>query len=352
MKKFKLKRLASLMMAGVMAVTLSSCANKNNSGANTLENSSIVEIQDNEDLITDVQKFKIYDWKPIAVDIEETEMRNGEVGYIIPNNYYPYSIDSKKPIPEIFEILETNKEYQIISGAKYSKPDGTSYYRGFNGAVAIYKPYYDILKLKETNEEKFNKTLEELKAKYGEDSTQYKMFADVDNIKKIATDVYYSNLKNKISIVDMQKFKIYDWKPIAVDIEETEMENGEVGFIIPNDYYPYPINTVRPIAQNARILEENPEYTIFGVTKVFYPDGTAGCRDFSGCVAIYEPYFNILKLKELNNLVFEKNMEDVRIFYGEDSLEYKTFLEADNIKEIATDVYYNTLNKLTLTKDF
>lgn len=130
------KRIASFGVATTLALTMSSCSNSIEKNSENTETgfSTSLELEYNSEL-------------PIAVPIESVVMENGKIGYKMPQSYYPYIVDENLPIPGMTTILEETAEYQILGGCDAINDNGTTTYCGFEGAVAIYKPYWLLLSL-------------------------------------------------------------------------------------------------------------------------------------------------------------------------------------------------------------
>lgn len=177
------KRMTSFGVATALALTMSSCSV---SGDKKIDSSNEfnVEIMLGNNFNNEINNYGKNEFKaekevvtpPIVVPIENVTMGNGEIGYKIPQFYYPYIVDENLPIPSMTSILEENDEYQILGGCDRINSDGTITHCGFEGAVAVYKPYWFLLNLdKEQRDEK-----------------ELQLIAEVENLVE---QVYYDKAK-------------------------------------------------------------------------------------------------------------------------------------------------------------
>lgn len=160
------KRLASLGVATALTLTMSSCSVSEEKKLGNLNESSIevmlddnsnkeintLEVKDNfeekEIMEESPEPEYVFDPNaPIVVPFETVTMENGEIGYKIPQFYYPYLVDKNFPVPGMTAVLEVTDEYEILSGCDMINPDGTTTYCSFEGSVGIYKPYWLLLSL-------------------------------------------------------------------------------------------------------------------------------------------------------------------------------------------------------------
>ncbi len=199
MKKFSLKRCAAFGTAAVLAITLSGCAKENDSGskyAGTVYAFEQVEKNTSEEKNLEF----VYDQEaPIAIPIEPVTMADGSTGYKMPIGYHAYQIDDSLPLPGMCPVLELTDEYVILGGCDVTSLDtGITTYRGFEGSVAVYHPYYYLLRMAE-DPHAFNVFMDEAKETLGEQSLGYQMYLDVANGKAYdaISDIYYSNVESK-----------------------------------------------------------------------------------------------------------------------------------------------------------
>ncbi|MCM1053074.1 MAG: hypothetical protein NC483_03790 [Ruminococcus sp.] len=217
--KFNLKRLEAFSVAVCLTVTLGGCSKRISSEVTTPDDNRTIVVTpipmpepSNKDTSVDMpvpnieekeqidetlnKEFKFDSTLPIAVPIEELVMEDGTIGYKMPRFYMPFVIDEDKPIPGMVGVLEITDEYKILSGANVTTPDGVSSYRGFEGAVAVYMPYFFAWKLKTDSPDLYNEKMAEIHDELGPAAIAYQVLGSADTIPGIASEVYYSNLES------------------------------------------------------------------------------------------------------------------------------------------------------------
>ncbi len=204
MKKYSLQKVGILGIASTLIIMTSACNQKNVSALpveSEMVKEEIIEISSNEEPVIDDESLKrefVYDAEaPIALPIEVLEMEDGKLGYKMPMFYHAYLVDEEKPLPGMAPVLELTEDYIIEGGGYATSSDGSVSYRGFEGAVAVYHPYYLGLRLKNENEEEFQKMLEEIKNTYGTNSSQYQILSSValGEVEEAVEQVYYDTNK-------------------------------------------------------------------------------------------------------------------------------------------------------------
>lgn len=211
MLKFNLQRVMATGLAMVTTITLSGCNNNLDditsttpeSSAITDENilespvvSPYVVIIDKERINNDtIWKVKEEDFAsmpnlPIVVPIDEIVLYNGEIAYIMPEGYTPYLVDKTKPMPEETEEIKMDG-YVFKYAVPITYADGTSGHLGFSGAVAIYTPYYNALKLLQDYKSDFYAQYYEAKKSSTENSALCEIFAQTLELEDIAEELYY-----------------------------------------------------------------------------------------------------------------------------------------------------------------
>lgn len=154
------KRIASLGVATALTLTMSSCASSKHKAEIIPNETTIEKVLDDdvnketntleENIITETSSEPEFVFDPSAesvVPIETVIMENGEIGYKMPQFYFPYLVDENYPMPGWTAILDITDEYKVLSGCDMINPDGTTTYCSFEGSVGVYYPYWLLLGL-------------------------------------------------------------------------------------------------------------------------------------------------------------------------------------------------------------
>lgn len=106
---------------------------------------------------------------------------------------------------------------------------------------------------------------------------------------------------NKVGDTDKSTEYNYEFvedAPVALPIEEVALEDGRVGFKMPNYYLPILVDKEKPFPGFVEVVDDsNSMYSIVSGSNVTYPDGTQQYQDFSGAVAVYYPYWQAINYK-------------------------------------------------------
>lgn len=210
MVKFNLQKCLTPVVAAASIIILSSCKNNLNSISSEAPESAIITLAPIEPTpyigIVNNKEFNIEElWEikqddfvfnpnlSAVVPIGEIELSNGEIAYIMPKDYIPYLIDKTKPMPEYTEEIEMDG-YVFKYAVPITYASGGKGYLDYSGAVAIYLPYYNALKLLQDHKSSYYKYLYDLENNYGKDSYQYKLIAAALELEDLAKEIYYSDI--------------------------------------------------------------------------------------------------------------------------------------------------------------
>lgn len=84
--------------------------------------------------------------------------------------------------------------------------------------------------------------------------------------------------------------------PIVVPFETVTMEDGKIGYKIPQFYFPYSVDENYPMPGWTAILDITDEYKVLSGCDMINPDGTTTYCSFEGSVGVYYPYWLLLGL--------------------------------------------------------
>ena len=113
--------------------------------------------------------------------------------------------------------------------------------------------------------------------------------------------------------------------PIAVPIEIVTMENGDIGYKMPQLYEPYLVDENRPYPMVYKTLESTDDYKILSAGVIFTYDYenselTEIYCGFEGSVAMYHPYWRVCCLdkercdNELLELIYKAESEAEQVY--------------------------------------
>lgn len=132
------------------------------------------------------------------------------------------------------------------------------------------------------------------------------------------------------------------------EIEQVEIENGEVGYKVPRGYIPYEVDDSYRFPGMAGVYEMTDKYVIYELPKVITAEGEEFDTSYDGAIAVCEPCFALLhkkndilnkygKLPEKNTLTDYSfaTPEEQEILYQIDLLESVVRQEYEKSKGIS-----------------